>query len=269
MNDIIKVMSEVHGRDISMYDLLFLNKTIEKRKSLFSLRNGNDYRVFLEKRPLEAEELFNALNINYSEFFRNPLTWALLGQLVLPSLIGENGERSELRIWSAGCSGGEEPYSMSMVLDDLISGHEKKIRYRIFATDLSESKLTSARKGTYDSRSLQNVNLKYLTAYFSRHGDQYTVTPNIRHAVDFTIHDLLDQHSASPPTSIFGAFNIVCCSNLLYYYNHEIRQFILLKLHRSMAPNGFLVTGEAEREIVLKFGFRPVAPPSAIFQKMK
>ena len=93
--------------------------------------------------------------------------------------------------------------------------------------------------------------------------------PALRDRIDFSVHNLLDAHSSCPPTSIYGEFDLIMCSNLLFYYRPAVRQFILNKFHRCLSSKGYLVTGEAEREIVSKTeGFRAAMPPAAVFQKI-
>lgn len=264
---LIDLMSRIHGRDISAYDESFITKSLEKRMALVSLPSFAAYLGYLEKNSAEAEALFSSLTITYSDFFRSPLSFALLENLILPRLIDNQG-RTEIRIWSAGCAAGQEPYSLAILLDELILKRGKSVRFRIFATDRSEAELSSARRGVYDCSAVQNVRLRHIHQYFTQQGETFTITSRLRDRIEFSSHDLLDQCSACPPGSIYGDFDLVICNNLLFYYRPDIQQCMLAKFHNSLSKNGYLITGETERAIVEKTdGFCNVSLLSTIFQK--
>jgi len=268
--EIIRVMDRTHGRDISHYDASFLAKSIDKRLAATGIMSHAAYNEYLSENSSEAKALFDSLNISYSEFFRNPLTFALLEQLVLPGLIEEKKKtgQPEIRIWSAGSAAGQEAYSIAILMDEITAATGNAGAFRIFATDISEPDLLLAKKGVFNSGAVQNVRLKHIRKYFISEGETYTVTPALRDRVDFSAYNLLDERCSCPPASIYGEFDLIVCSNLLFYYRPLIRQFILNKVHCCLSANGYLVTGEAEREIVAKTeGFRAVMPPAAVFQK--
>ncbi len=264
---LIRAAEKALDRDLSGYDPAFLRATLTRRMS----QSGLDARALataLTADPDQARQLWGALNISYSTFFRDSLTAALLEQFALPALMRDKErDGQELRIWSAACAAGQEAYSVAMLLDDLLAAHGSGIRFRIFATDHHAPNLSQARRGVYDQTSIRNVPLKYLR-YFIRRDDQYEVIPAMRARVDFSAHDLLDPHAACPQASIFGEFDLIFCSNALLYYRPHVRRLILARLHAALAPHGFLVTDEAERELPTPSdGFRPLTAPGALFQK--
>ncbi len=269
---IIRIMDRIHARDITPYDASFLVKSIGKRLAATGIRTFADYGGYLSENSAEAKALFDSLNISYSEFFRNPLTFALLEHLLLPVLIDEKKKTGQtgIRIWSAGCAAGQEAYSIAMLMDELTALNNNSVDFRIFATDIAEPDLLLAKKGVYGSGAVQNVRLRHTRKYLTRVGETYTVKSALRERVDFSVHNLLDERALCPPTSIYGEFDLIVCSNLLFYYRPLIRQYILNKIRRCLSSNGYLVTGEAEREIVAKTeGFRAVMPPAAVFQKTR
>lgn len=269
MSDIIRTMRQIHGREISMYDTSFLAKCLEKRRQDTGIPTAEAYHRYLEASAAEAELFYNALNITYSDFFRNPLTFALLEQWVLPGLISQN-KGAEIRVWSAGCSCGQEAYSIAMLLSNLGPIDGQPVRFRIFATDISESALAFARNGIYTEDAVHNLRLKEINSYFEKAGETYRVIDSLRESINFSIYDLLDHSSAYPPESIYGDFDIVFCSNLLFYYTPEIQQFILQKVQQAMAAGGYLVTGEAERVFVEQTcRLKMIAPPASVFQNKK
>lgn len=269
IKDIINIMKMTHALDVSVYEDSFLSKSILKRLSSVNSIDISKYARLLSDDKNEAIALADSLNIGYTEFFRNSISFAMLEKLVFPRLFEDKNLNSGIRIWSAGCSTGQEPYSIAMKLDDLIRTKDISVQAKIFATDVSENALAVARKGSYDVSEVQNITLKYISRYFFRQKDVFSVTGMMKDYIDFSHHDLLDPHSISPVSSIFGDFDLIFCSNILFYYTREIRDIILNKLYLSLSPRGYLITGEAEREIVAKNRFRALALPAAIFQKSR
>lgn len=250
LEQIITVLKYTQGRDISIYDPDFLLKSLERRRIATGVNSAAEYCRCLETNTSEAAAFCKSLHINYSQFFRDPLTFALLEQLILPSLISHKPDGREIRIWSAGCSTGQEVYSMAMLLSDLAEASGKEISYRIFATDISQDSLASGRAGVYDQSAVQNVKLKHLNKYFTKQGETYTVIPQLRRYTSFSIYDLLDRSTTIPPESIYGDFDIVMCSNLLFYYKPNFRQEIIKKITQAMSDTGYLVTSESEKTLI-------------------
>jgi len=266
---ILQALSRACSRDLSQFDEAFLRKSLDKRLSALSLDTAEAYLARLAEDSAEAPAFSGTLNISYSEFFRNSLNWALLEHAVLPGLVERmpSSGRAEIRIWSAACAAGQEAYSIALLIDELASSGSRPIPCRIFATDIVESELAAARRGVYGAASVQNVRVKHLDAYFTRAGDTYTVMPRLREQIDFSMYDLLDGRSTCPPASIFGDFGIIMCSNVLLYYRPDVRKSILSKVRSSLAPGGYLVTGEAERGIVeWAGGFVPIDAAGSVFR---
>ena len=268
---LVQVVDRVHGLDISPYDKSFLRNSVDKRRSLTGVGSIEAYAGYLAEHRAEAEVLCRSLRVIYSEFFRNSLTFAVLEQMVLPGLIAEKktAGRGGVRVWSAGCASGQEAWSVAILLDELTGAEDRTFPYRIFASDLSEPDLSQARDGVYSADELKNVRLRQLEACFSKRGSSYAIVPRIHSQVQFDLYDLLETDTVCPPTSIYGEFDLVLCSNVLLYYRHEMQNRILNKLSESLAPGGYLVVGEAERQIVAdrNGSFHAVAPFSAVFQK--
>ena len=269
LKQLIDTMQRTIGQDVSCFDHSFLEKTLSSRLEVAGL-NPDAYCRRLEQDVVEAQALCAALRITYSEFFRNPLTFALLEQVVLPGLLDRAGKRGrgEVRIWSCACAAGQEVYSLAILLDELTADQKDAAHFRIFATDIDETELAAARAGSYDLAAVRNVPLKYIHACFFQHGRRYSLASRIRERVDFSVYDLLAQDSVCPPMSIYGDFDLVFVGNLLYYYNPAIRARILDKLHGCLKPGGYLVTGEAERSLVEQYGaFQTTLTPAPVFRK--
>jgi len=257
-----------HSFDFAVYDATFLQKTIEKRMSAAQIGCVGDYCLRMRESPAEAETLFRSLYVQFSVFFREPLSFALLEQSVIPGLVADAPANGELRVWSAGCAFGQEAYSLAMLLDEQMKKAGKPLRYRIFATDVSEGALSFARRGVYPPADVQNVKQRHLGAYFIRQGEEYAVIPRLKRGVGFTRYDVLDAASANPPESIFGNFDIVSCCNLMMYYGPEARLMILHKLEESLSPAGRLIVGETERAFVERnTALDMLCVPAAVFRK--
>lgn len=267
---ITDLLLKVHGVDVSKYDDSFLNRSIQKRIKATNCDTAKAYYKFLEQDGKEGANFVNSLNISYTEFFRNPLTFAVLERIVLPSIASHNSKtrRKEIRIWSAACATGQETYSLAMLLDELISGDNNKINFRIFATDQDDMQVNKANEGQYSANALDNVSLKRVKQWFTQRNDTFAIKPELKTNIDFSVFDLVNEQSGCPPASIFGDFDLVVCANLLFYYKPEYQKIIVEKAGKCLANGGYLITGETERDILMGYNFREVFPQSAIFQKI-
>jgi chemotaxis protein methyltransferase CheR len=268
LDPVIAMMRQAHGLDIFQYAPTFLEQSLEKRRAATLSPDGPAYFQRLAQDRAEAEALQQSLFITYSEFFRNPLTFALLEMVILPSLVEARGPsgRTELRLWSAGCAAGQEAYSLAILLDELAQTRGQPVPFRIFATDRSETELSLARAGVYDAAATAKVGRQRLQQYFSRQGETYHLAQRLKDQVDFSQYDLLDPQTTCPPASIYGDFDLIFCSNVLLYYRPETQRVIVNKTQRCLAPGGYFVTGETERQVAAGCGgFRAVPVPAAAF----
>lgn len=264
------LMKQTYGRDISIYDNSFLMKSLERRWVATGVNNVVEYCRCLEKNSSEADAFYSSLNISYSQFFRDPLTFALLEQSIFPILISHKPKGSEIRIWSAGCSSGQEAYSMAILFSDLIEVIGKDVRLRIFATDISQEALDAGRAGVFDQNSVQNVKMKHLNKYFTKEGETYKIVSQLREYISFSNYDLLDLSSVNPPESIYGDFDIVMCSNMLFYYQFNLKRLIIKKLQQAICTCGYLITSEAEKKIIENIAnLQMVTTPTGIFKNNK
>jgi chemotaxis methyl-accepting protein methylase len=256
MKDLIENIDNLcrtkYAKIISIYDDTFLEQSVKSRMNLSNCNNYRDYYILIKSSESESSAFLNSLNNSYSEFFRNPLTFALIEQYILPTIFRPkiNTSFPELRIWSAGCSSGQEPYSLAILCEDIIQEMSGNITYRIFATDLSINGLFSAKLGNYDYNAIKNIRLRHLNNYFTLANDSYSITQEIKKNVDFSYYDLLDTGSSAPAASIYGDFDLVICCNLLFYYKPDIQHFILSKIKQSLKQGGYLIVSEAESAIV-------------------
>lgn len=269
ISEIVDLLRLSYETDVSEFDNSFIEKSIDRRRAICNNLTINDYISLLESNLEEVNLLIESLHISYSEFFRNPLTFAFLEQFILPHLWNrkQKENNSEIRIWSAACASGQEAYSIAILLDELYQQSTKKNNFRIFATDNSTSELEKAKSDLFDSNTLQKVSLSRVQNYFHQNKEQYSISPAIKHKIDFSLFVLLADQPASPVPSIYGNFDLIFCSNVLFYYGAASRKKIINKIGKTLANGGYLVTGETEREILQKNDFNEVFLNSAIFQK--
>ena len=266
---VIALLRQSHGLDLSAYEETFLAQALEKYRERTGGASVADCLRRLGEEREEAESFTQALRIGYSEFFRNPLAFALLERQLLPALLAakEKSGGGEIRVWSAGCATGQEAWSVAILLDELIGSGGHSLSYRIMATDLSETDLAWARAGVYGREAVGNIRARHLDGYFFRQGEFFHIIPRLQERVEFFPYELLDPHTICPPLCIYGDFDLVLCSNVLLYYRPERQRFILAKMRRCLTLDGYLVTDGSERGIVESAGgFRGVVAQPAVFQ---
>jgi len=210
--------------------------------------NMDEYYNFLISNPDEIDILINLLTINASHFFRNSQVWECFSNKILIQLMDEknNSNENSFRIWSAGCSTGEEPYSIALLIKEIQMNAMNDFPIHIFATDIDPPVLKKAIKAEYLENSIKNVKFSLFKKYFSETDNVYSLNPEIKKMVKFSFFDLLDENNYIPPDSIFGNFDVVFCRNVLIYFTPDFQDIIINKLLRSLKPNGFLVLGKTE-----------------------
>jgi len=229
------------------------------------------YRNYLTKRPEELDRLVGAITISVSQFFRNPLDFELLAGPILRLLISAKAGQSQpsLRVWSAGCARGEEPYSVAILIEELARKDKLRFRCHIFATDIDARVLADAANALYDAAAVENVKYRQLSAFFTPEDGGFRLRPEIRNLVSFSRYDMLAPTSRVPPDSVFGDFDIVLCRNLLIYFNLDYQEMIFTKLCDAISPGGYLVLGEAEAPPPrYRATLRRVAEFSSVYQKL-
>jgi len=251
-NDIDKILSllrEFGHIDFKDYRREMLLRRVQSRVNANELNDFHEYADMLEKDPDEYNKLINTIAINVSSFFRDPYVFEIIVNRVLPEILElkkKQGSR-EIRIWSAGCAAGEEPYSIAMQVHDLLLQEEyADWNAYIFATDIDKKVIADALKAEYKKESLENVKLGDFERFFVQHHDKYKLSNDITNMVNFSYHDLSDKKSITPTVSIFGSFDLVLCRNVVIYFNRELQKKVFELIYRSIGKGGFLVLGESE-----------------------
>ncbi|OYT48304.1 MAG: chemotaxis protein CheR [Desulfurococcales archaeon ex4484_42] len=263
VREVKNLLRKYGGIDITGYKDDFIMRRIKARMIALNLKDIDDYIDYLRYNlKKEIIELLNSISINVSEFFRDPWVWETLRKYVLRVLQSKDVLRV-VRIWSAGCSRGEEPYSMAILISELLNDDIKKYTIAIYATDIDKEALSYARRGVYHLNSLRNVPKNILSKYFVPLGDDlYAVKPEIKKMVRFQYHDL----TKDPPLPYM---DVVLCRNVLIYFSKELQCKVLLNLYKSLKPGGYLVLGASEYlNDELRTYFRPIDLRARIFIKV-
>jgi chemotaxis protein methyltransferase CheR len=267
IDSLLELVLKKTGTDLSGYRKPTLSRRISER--LFRLgMDADQYLRACRDDPEECGELVNAVTINVSSFFRNPVAFEIIAQSVLPRLIDLS--RPELRVWSAGCAAGEEAYSLAMlILRALKSDRNNNTKPRIFATDIDRNVLQKARKAFYCRESLIDTKLGIIDDFFSSVKDGFQLCSEVKEMVNFSFYDLLSDQTVVPAKSIYGSFDIVLCRNVLIYFSAEQQIQVFQKLYKALAKGGYLVLGDSEmlcRDI--RSRFRTVDKKNRIYQKL-
>lgn len=256
--------------DVSMFDESFVSKSIQKRVLASNCHSLESYMDILNTSETEENKLLKSMQVSYSEFFRNSLTFAVLEKITLPELIqwSIKNNRSQLRIWSVACASGQEAYSLAMLLEEHLENETQKIQYQIFATDQSESAIEQSKLGLFANAEVQNLSQWRLNRWFIQENEDYRIKDVLRNNIHFSVFDMLSSNVPFPPESIYGAFNLIFCANILFYYKPEFQDVIVKNATKALVNNGFIVTGEVERPILKRNAFKEVYPFAAIFKRL-
>lgn len=248
LHEILKLLFHSKKLDLCGSKPDFLHHRISGRMSITNTKNHQEYLEFLKRNTNEMEALQDVLTINVSHFFRNSFTFEYIDKIIIPNIIDKKikAKNSALRIWSAGCSTGEEAYSIGILIDNYLQKCNLNIDVNIFATDVDQKSLDFAKKGEYPKESLKETKLEIATNYFSQHEGKYLILPKIKKMVHFSNFNLLNNQQYAPEESIYGDFDLVFCRNVLIYFDKQYQEIICDKLHKSMNSSSFLILGEAE-----------------------
>ncbi len=257
--------------DFSGYRPSMLERRIGKRLTPTKCVDFPEYLKYLKKHPEELDELVDVLTINVSRFFRNTLAFEYIADRILPAIVSEKKGSlgHSLRVWSAGCATGEEPYSIAILIRELQRKEKLDLTINIFATDIDERALKRARRALYPYESIKGMKYRLLKRYFEAKRKSFQLTPNIQGMVDFSAFDMINKKGYAPPESVFGNFDMIFCKNVLIYFPEKYQDRIFDKLYRALAKGGYLVLGRAEvptREYQNRF--RKVSASCPIYQKM-
>ncbi len=229
---------------LTKIDLTFYKQAQMKRRidTLITKSPHKDYQAFVgalktDKKALD--EFVEYITINVSEFYRNPEQWEILTKRVFPMLIEQFG--TNLNIWSAACSTGDEPYSLVMCLSKFIPLNQ----IRITATDIDKQVMASAKVGLYNEKSIAGVPEEYKKKYFTKIGNSYQISEDIKKCVTFQQHNLLKD-------KYFENYHLIVCRNVVIYFTEEAKAEIYKKFANSLVKGGMLFIGSTEQIVTYR-----------------
>lgn len=220
--------------DLSSYKEKQMRRRIDTLITKNKAQSYDAYVDIIKKDKEKFEQFVNFLTINVSEFYRNPEQWKWLENEVIPELIKKFGKN--IKVWSAACSTGDEPYSLVMAF----SRHLPLNQIRILATDIDKQVLDKARLGLYNEKSIVGVPAEFKQKYFSKVGASYQISNEIKSCVEFKEHNLLKDPYP-------GGCHLIVCRNVLIYFTEEAKEDIYKKFNQSLVKNGILFIGSTEQ----------------------
>ncbi len=238
LRDILAVIRARTGQDFSNYKAATILRRIERRQNVHELPDIGSYARFLRQQPAEAPALLKELLISVTHFFRDADAFAVIEQ-VIGRLIRAKPLKDGFRVWVAGCATGEEAYSIAMLMAEAAAELAQDPALQLFATDLDERAVASARDAYYTDADVADVSSDRLRRFFTREPGGYRVKRDLRELVLFAHHNVLKD----PP---FSHIDLICCRNLLIYLNRTAQQSVLETFHFALNPGGYLVLGGSE-----------------------
>ncbi|MEV0114216.1 CheR family methyltransferase [Streptomyces sp. NPDC050844] len=260
LEDLLGFIRDARGFDFTGYKRSTLGRRIRKRMDDVGAQGYADYRDLLETDTVEFQTLFNTILINVTSVFRDPDAWELLQREVVPQLIADLGPDEEIRVWSAGCSSGEEAYSLAIMFAEALGIEESLNRVKIYATDVDEEALRDARSGQYPARNLESLPAELRDKYFERHGGHYVFRPDLRRRVIFGRHDI----TRDAPIS---RLDLLVCRNTLMYFNVEAQTQIVDRFHFALREGRYLFLGKAEMLLSDGERFEAISIRQRIFRR--
>lgn len=253
LRDFIYSRTGIYFHESKQY---FLENRLSRRIGELNLRSYRDYLDLLQgaQGRQEMTQLFNEITTNETSFWRNPPQIEAFQRMVLPEAVTLMKSRggNRLRIWSAACSSGEEPYTLAMILAEAKDTVLKGLSAEVLATDISEKVLSQAREGLYGSYTLRNLTPAQVKQHFNPVGqDSFQVKPELKQLITFKNFNLVDYLGYKP----LGSFDIIFCRNVLIYFDDAVKKKVLQGFHDQLQPKSYLMVGHSESIHSFSTGF--------------
>lgn len=264
VDSIIVLLREVVGHDFAHYKRSTVQRRIERRMALHHRRSFADYERFLRENRGEIQFLFRELLIGVTSFFRDPTAWEQLRAEVIPQLLETLADGATVRVWVAGCSTGEEVYSLAIIFAEAISELRPagRLSLKIFATDIDSDAIDRARIGRYPLNIAADVSPTRLAEFFVQDEFGFQIRKDLRESVIFAIQNV----TMDPP---FTKLDMLLCRNLLIYFEPTLQRKLLPLFHYSLQPNGLLMLGNAETIGTATEYFVPVPGKARLFRRLE
>lgn len=243
LDKLVAKISEARGIDLSLYRRAYLERRVAARLRVLGMRSYRQYADYLLAEPTEYEQLMDTLTINVTDFFRDKVVWDVVKRRVVPEMLAEKrrGRSRTIRMWSAGCATGEEPYSMAMMMLDALGSDASDFLVSVLATDLDPEALRFAEAGVYEKDRLRRVPPQYQVRFFKTAGDgKYEVTSEVKRRVRFSQASLFEPASTR-------VVDLIMCRNVFIYFDREQQARVLENFWDALARGGYLVLGRSEK----------------------
>ena len=239
LNRILMQLRSATGHDFSQYKKSTIGRRIERRMSMHDIRDREVYARYLKEHPAEITLLFKELLINVTNFFRDPEAFEALKREILPQLLAGRPEEYVFRVWVAGCATGEEAYSIAILLREFMDEAKCEFKILLYATDLDDDAIATARAGIYPPNIAQDVSPERLRRFFIKDEAGYRVKKDIREMVVFAVQNVIKD----PP---FTKLDLLSCRNLMIYLEPEIQNRLIPAFHYALKPGGLLFLSPSE-----------------------
>jgi two-component system CheB/CheR fusion protein len=263
LSEIVELLHSRTGQDFRLYKHGTLRRRIERRMALAAIEPDrmDRYLDLVQSDDLERERLAKDLLINITSFFRDQEVFHLLATKTIPDLVRDHPGDESIRIWIAGCSTGQETYSLAMLFREQIDAAKRDIKLQVFASDLDPDAVATAREGYYPDSIKDQVSAARLSRFFTKEEHGYRVLTDLRSVVVFTIQDVL----GDPP---FSRMDMISCRNLLIYLSPEAQERVIGLFHFALKPGGLLLLGSAETVGNLPDRFKSVAKDERLYRRI-
>jgi len=258
---LLHFLRDSRGFDFTGYKRSSLVRRVDRRMQQVSVVSYADYLDYLQLHQEEFTALFNTILINVTGFFRDPDAWNHLRDDALPTVLSTRKPTDPIRVWSAGCASGEEAYTVAILLAELLGPDEFRDRVKIYATDVDEEALSTARHASYLDNVVNAVPEDLRSRYFEQQGQRYIFRTDLRRSVIFGRNDLVQDAPIS-------RVDLLLCRNTLMYFNAETQAKIVNRFHFAMSDDGMLFLGKAEMLLSHAELFQPVDLKRRFFRKV-
>ncbi len=258
---LLEYLRQSRGFDFTGYKRSSLQRRVRKQMQVHDIHEFGQYLDHLQVHPEEFLPLFNTILINVTAFFRDKEAWNYLQDQTLPHLLNDKTQSSLIRVWSAGCASGEEAYTLAMIFAEILGTEQFRQRVKIYATDIDEEALTQARHASYNTKQIEDIPNELQEKYFEHSGNDYIFRSDLRRAVIFGRHDLIQDAPIS-------RLDLLVCRNTLMYFNAETQSRILDRFHFALNDTGVLFLGKAEMLLTHANIFTPLSLQHRIFRRV-
>ncbi|MGZ6014136.1 MAG: chemotaxis protein CheB [Phenylobacterium sp.] len=256
---IVDLLHKRTSHDFALYKEGTLRRRIERRMALHGIEDGHRYLEKLAQDAAELQRLADDLLINVTRFFRDAKAFELLEEKLIPELVRNQPPNQPIRVWVAGCSSGEEAYSIAILLHEEIAKVRRSIRLQIFATDVDADAVAFAREGLYPQAIEADIPAARLDRFFTREDRGYRISRELRASIVFSVHDVV----ADAP---FSRLDLVSCRNLLIYLRPEVQQKVISLFHFALREGAILFLGGSETVGAAGDRFEPISKAHRIYR---